>query len=529
MYHLKNFYKSISFFLSLYLICQILIIDICTAGNIKESMIFVAADDSTIPQKISDKYTISFLNRKIDLENNFYHSGYVIFTVVVLAALTGYLFGRRRGKKIAITKKCSSDVSEPFALTRSDRSEIPSEKEKPFIHKFDMATVLFADIKGFSEITDNLDPEILLEELNGFFYYFDTIIDRYHVEKIKTMGDAYMCAGGVPQKNRTNPVDVVLVALDVQNHLKQLSQQNPNMWRVRIGIHTGQVVAGMLGHKKPSFDIWGHTVNVASRLESSCMAEKINISGATYEKIKQYFDCEYQGILTCTNDFSYYVNGLKPEFIEIDADDQPVPNYAFFVQMQLLRLDDLAEFVENMMTDIASKLYFHNFKHTMDVYEHVELLALSENITDENLLLLKTAALMHDVGYTIPYNDDMEMLSEDIARETLPIYQYNPQQINRICSLMKATHYKSIPNGILEEIMHDANLMYYGRADYFTRTMSLFREQEEYRKIARKNEWFQNQVRYLTNHKFYTRAARVLVNVSSNQQMANLTGGKNGE
>ena len=524
MYHQKNFYKSISFFLSLYLVCQILVTDICTAGNIKESVIFAATEGSTIPQKNSDKYTISFLNRKIDFKNNFFYSDFVIFTVVVLTALAGYLYGKRRGKKIVIAKKYPVSLQEPHTLAGNDHADVLSKKEKPFIHKFDMVTVLFADIKGFSEITDSLDPETLLEELDGFFYYFDTIIDRYHVEKIKTMGDAYMCAGGIPQKNCTNPVDVVLVALDVQNHLKQLSRQNPNMWRVRIGIHTGQVVAGMLGHKSHSFDIWGHTVNVASRLESSCMAEKINISGATYEKIKQFFDCEYQGVLTCTNDFSYYVNGLKPEFVEIDANGQPVPNHAFFVQMQLLRIDDLEDFVEDMMVDTTSKLYFHNFKHTMDVYEHVELLALSENIKDENLLLLKTAALMHDIGYSIPYSDDMDTLSEDIARETLPIYQYKPQQIDRICSLMKATHYKSIPNGILEEIMHDANLMYYGRADYFTRTMSLFREQSENRMIVKKNNWFQNQIKYLTNHKFYTKAARVLVNVPSDQQIANLTG-----
>lgn len=325
------------------LICQILLSDICAAKNIKERVFFVVVDISTIPQKKSDKYTISFLKRKKDLENNFYYSGYMLFTTFILAALAGYLYGKRRGKKKMITQKYPDIVSDPLTLAGNEQDEFLSEKEKPFIQKYDMVTVLFADIEGFSKITDALDPKILLAELNGFFFYFDTIIDRYHVEKIKTMGDAYMCAGGVPKENSTNPVDVVLLALDVQNHLKQLRRQNPNLWQVRIGIHTGPVMAGKLGQKKLSFDIWGHTVNIASRLESSCIAGKINISGTTYEKVKPFFDCEFQGVSTNTNEVSYCVNGLKPEFTEIDANGQPVPNHAFFMQLQLLRFDDFKD------------------------------------------------------------------------------------------------------------------------------------------------------------------------------------------
>jgi len=262
-----------------------------------------------------------------------------------------------------------------------------------------------------------------------------------------------MCAGGIPQKNHTNPVDVVMVALEVQNHLNRLSRQNPNTWSVRIGIHTGQVVAGMLGHKKMSYDIWGHTVNVASRMETSCKAGKINISGVTYKKIEPWFDCEYQGILPDTQDLSYHVNGLKPEFVEMGSEGYLIPNHAFFVQMQLLNISDLEEYVQNMMADSA----LNHFKHIRDVYEQVEQLARSENLKDEDMLLLKTAALMHDIGYAISSNGDIQMLSEDMTRETLPIFQYKPQQIDKICQLMKATDYESIPNGILEEIMRNAH------------------------------------------------------------------------
>ena len=439
-------------------------------------------------------------------------------TVVIPAAWAGYLYGKKKGMKIAMGRKFPENHPAPAVLEKNGNYEDMAGKERAFIQKFDMVTVLFADIEGFSEITENLDPEVLLEELNGFFFYFDTVIDRYQVEKIKTMGDAYMCAGGIPQKNRTNPVDVVMAAFDVQNHLNRLSEQNPNVWTVRIGIHTGQVIAGMLGHKKLSFDIWGHTVNQAARLETSCKAGRINISSTTYEKIKPYFDCESQGISPHTHESSYYVTGLKPEFVEKNVDGQRVPNYAFYIQMQLLRLGDLEEYVENMMIDTASTMYFHNFKHTMDVYKQAGLLAQSENVKDEDILLLKSAALLHDIGYAISYGNDVRILSEDMAREALPIFHYSPQQIDTICQLMKATHYESVPNGILEKIMHDANLMYFGRADYFTRMMNLYREQMEHQAAVNRTEWFQYQINRLSNHRFYTPSAREMVKVTADQQ-----------
>ena len=438
--------------------------------------------------------------------------------VIFFAVCAGYIYGKRRGMESMEGRKYPVNAPEPVVLNKNGNFEEMAGKEKAFIQKYDMVTVLFADIEGFSEITDNLDPETFLNELNSFFFYFDTIIDRYHIEKIKTMGDAYMCAGGIPQKDRTNPVDVTLVALEVQNHLKRLSEKNPNVWSIRIGIHTGQVVAGMLGHKKLSFDIWGHTVNVASRLETSCKAGKINISSTTYEKIKKYFDCECQGILPLTRDFSYYVMGLKPEFVEKNKDGQLVTNHAFFVQMQLLRLGDLEEYVESMMADTASKLFFHHLKHTWDVYQDVDTLANSENIKDEEILLMKTAALLHDIGYAISYSDDILTLSEDVARETLQIFHYKPQQIDRVCQLMRATHYESIPNDIMEEIMHDANLMYFGQEDYINQMICLSREQEEHGISVDKTGWVQNQIDRLANHRFYTRAAREQVKIPDHQK-----------
>lgn len=465
----------------------------------------------------------------------------MLLVTTVLAAIAGYFYGKRKGKKMAELSFSSAEFPEIQNPKLEVRTTQPStelnpngavlnevqpvsgsitEEDKPFIQKYDMVTVLFADIEGFTEITDNLDPETLLDELNNFFFYFDTVIDRYQIEKIKTMGDAYMCAGGIPQKNSTNPVDVVMVAMNVQNHLNRLSRQNPDVWSVRIGVHTGQVVAGMLGHKKLSFDIWGHTVNVASRLETSCKAGKINISETTYEKIKPYFDCVYHGKIPGAKEVSFYVNGLKPEFLEKDIHGQLVPNHAFFVQMQLLRLDDLADYVGSMMTDTASNLYFHNFRHVLDVCEQTELLAHSENVKDEDLLLLKTAALLHDIGYSISYND-VQILSEDMARETLPLFRYKPPQIEKVCRLMKASHHETTPCNILEEIIHDANMMYFGRADFTERMMNHLREMKEHGIPVEKTKWLHNHIHRLHNHRFYTRAAQKSAKVSTGQQIDN--------
>ncbi|MBT4969329.1 MAG: hypothetical protein HOM80_10015, partial [Bacteroidetes bacterium] len=155
--------------------------------------------------------------------------------------------------------------------------------------RYKQATVLFSDIEGFTEITEKMEPRELIDELDKFFYYFDSLVEKHNIEKIKTIGDAYMCAGGLPVKNITNPVEVILAALNIQQYFSQLKSESKThlhkVWDLRIGIHTGPVIAGVIGHKKLSYDIWGDTVNTASRLESSGETGEINISGTTYELV----------------------------------------------------------------------------------------------------------------------------------------------------------------------------------------------------------------------------------------------------
>ncbi|MBE0668857.1 MAG: hypothetical protein IH593_14445, partial [Bacteroidales bacterium] len=124
--------------------------------------------------------------------------------------------------------------------------------------KYNFVTVLFSDIQGFTRIAEEMNPEVLIDELDRFFFHFDSLAEKYRIEKIKTIGDAYMCAGGIPERNRTNPVEVVLAALEMQKYM-QFMKNDPaktaaRFWDIRIGIHTGTVIAGVVGHKKITYD-----------------------------------------------------------------------------------------------------------------------------------------------------------------------------------------------------------------------------------------------------------------------------------
>ncbi len=183
------------------------------------------------------------------------------------------------------------------------------------------ASVLFTDFKGFTKISEILSPVEIVKELNFYFEKFDEIIEKHFIEKIKTIGDSYMCAGGIPLRNNSNPFDTVLAGLQMQHFVSEWNdrkkQQNLPIWELRIGIHTGNVISGVIGKKKFAYDIWGDTVNTASRMESAGASGRVNVSKSTYEYIKDFFDCEYRGKIEVKNKGEiemYFVNGLKNEY-----------------------------------------------------------------------------------------------------------------------------------------------------------------------------------------------------------------------
>jgi len=179
------------------------------------------------------------------------------------------------------------------------------EKGTAQAKKFDSVTVLFTDFKGFSIIAEKMSADELVSEIDFCFKEFDRIIQKYGIEKIKTIGDAYMAVGGLPVVNQTHAADVIKAALEIrdfiEDHKEKNKEQNKPIFEIRIGVHTGNVVAGIVGLKKFAYDIWGDTVNLASRMESSSEPGKVNISGATYELVKDHFNCTYRGKIKAKN------------------------------------------------------------------------------------------------------------------------------------------------------------------------------------------------------------------------------------
>lgn len=184
---------------------------------------------------------------------------------------------------------------------------------------FESVSVMFTDFVGFTKIAEKLTPRELIAALDQYFSFFDTVVEKYQLEKLKTIGDSYMCAGGVPVPNTTHAVDVVMAALDMQAFFVRQQQQmrlqrDLCCFDMRIGINSGPLMAGVVGKKKFVYDVWGDTVNLAARLESSGESGKVNISRHTYELVKEYFECEYRGKITAKNKGEidmYFVHAVK--------------------------------------------------------------------------------------------------------------------------------------------------------------------------------------------------------------------------
>lgn len=204
---------------------------------------------------------------------------------------------------------------------------------------FEDVTILFTDFVGFSNSTRNLSAEDLVYLLHDYFTAFDTIAARYGLEKLKTIGDSYMAVGGMPARTPSHPVDVVMAAFEMLEAVKERAHTGPG-WGVRIGIHTGPVIAGVVGIRKFAFDVWGESVNLASRMESSGAANCINISKQTHARAKDFFVLEERGSIMTKDKIShemYFVKGVLPALLDGDTAIPPAPfarRYGIYFQKE---------------------------------------------------------------------------------------------------------------------------------------------------------------------------------------------------
>jgi len=234
----------------------------------------------------------------------------VIATAIALFLICLLAVGLfRRNKFIQRTKKIIEEEkhrSDNLLLNILPEETAQELKENGLVKakKFESVTVLFTDFKGFTNYSENLSPEALVETLGTYFSKFDEIVERHGLEKIKTIGDAYMCAGGLPFPTEDHAHKMIKAAFEIAEYVEKTKKDvaaSEMTFDIRIGINTGPVVAGVVGTKKFAYDIWGDTVNVASRMESMSEPGKINISENTYALIKDDFDCEYRGEIEAKN------------------------------------------------------------------------------------------------------------------------------------------------------------------------------------------------------------------------------------
>lgn len=378
-------------------------------------------------------------------------------------------------------------------------------------------SVLFTDFVGFSKIAEEMKPQDLVQKLDSYFSKFDEIIEKYDLEKIKTIGDSYMCAGGVPIRNKSNAIEVTLSALEIKDYMlnrqKAAVEKGEKEWEIRIGINTGEVIAGVIGIKRFAYDIWGATVNQAQRMEMHGQPGTVNVSGNTYEYIAPYFECTYRGKVQTKHKGMldmYYVSGIKPELSIKGEGKKPNNKFWKIVDLHLYSSINYMKAERHIMkileTQLSPKLLYHSINHTIDVTKAVERLAIMEGITDEDLFLLKSAATYHDAGFIEKYEKNEE-IGMRLAREILPKYGYTQEQIDVIDGLIKATEIPQSPQTHLQQIMCDADLDYLGRDDFHDIANLLRRELREHGKLNSDRMWDEIQVKFLTAHTYFTKSA----------------------
>jgi adenylate cyclase len=277
-----------------------------------------------------------------ELQSRLMVGGIGVILIFLVIAVIANQYKRKTNKKLETQNK---QILKQKSLIESRQKELSEEKartdalllnilpapvadelrknKKVVPRYYKMVTVMFTDFKGFTKIASDMSPGEIVKELDACFVAFDQIIEKYEnlvgrkgIEKIKTIGDGYMCAGGVPIENESNPLDMVRVALAIKDYMAkrkiEKSARNEPCFEIRIGINTGPVVAGVVGKKKFAYDIWGDAVNLASRMETSGEEGRVNISEQTYQYVKDHFFFTHRGKINAKNKGNvdmYFVDG----------------------------------------------------------------------------------------------------------------------------------------------------------------------------------------------------------------------------
>jgi adenylate cyclase len=403
------------------------------------------------------------------------------------------------------------------------KKEINSNEENTF--KVKGITVLYIEVQGNKDILEDNYSEDLYDMLDEIYIKFNEISKKHKAERVKVIGDYYVCAGGVDQKSSTNPIDIALIALEINHYLstiyKKYKDEGNPFWNLRIGMHSGNGSVTVKGKKNKSYTLTGEVINTLPRIASMSESGEIYISDYTYELIKSYFQCEYLAELPAKyrgNLSLYQLKRIKRMYSE-DRKIGIIPNGDFMLKYLLKQFNDIERKVLDFLQEkLPEHLTYHNYCHTIDVVNQTELIGIGEGVSDEHLLLLKTAALFHDAGHTIQ-SPNHEHYSTIIAKEWLPNYSYSKEQIDVICEIIMATQLPPQPKNLLEKIICDSDLDYLGRADFIPGSNALFEELKAMNIITDSNEWNKLQVKFLNAHSFFTDTSKRLREVNKQSQI----------
>jgi class 3 adenylate cyclase/predicted metal-dependent HD superfamily phosphohydrolase len=382
------------------------------------------------------------------------------------------------------------------------------EQKYPDPIKIESAVVMFMDIVEFSYKTKELKPSRVARKLTKYFNRFDEIIKRFHLEKIKTIGDAYMVTAGVTENKPFPQMRMCFAALEIQSFMevqKSVDKAfNRDFWEIRIGIHAGPLVAGVIGKTKFHFDIWGDTVNIAARTEKASRANTILLTEAILSSVEDYL------VVHKDKSINIAKRGGIVDLFELRGLSSRVQKTDCFLKMEIevIEFKSARNFIiQQLKSIIPETCFYHSLSHSLDVEKAVVRFSNCEGLSQHEKKLLRIAALLHDIGFAVRYETN-EKLALQFADLHLPEFGFQKEDIEIIKNCILATELEGIPKNKMAQVLCDADLDYLGREDYYDLVDKLREELKIQGQYYTDSEWIQFQLNYLENkHQYFTKSA----------------------
>ena len=391
--------------------------------------------------------------------------------------------------------------------------------------------VLFTDFVDFSSKAKKVKPLHLLWKLEKYFTKFDEIIEKYNLEKIKTIGDAYMALSGVTENKPKSAVRACLAAIEIREFMRKERDiaiaMKKDFWQIRIGLHMGPLVAGIIGTSKFSFDVWGDTVNIASRAENASKRGYITITSTIEDNVNKYFNSHSRGEIEIHKRGGsiemFYLDNMKQQYSLGREGTYANGLLRSICDLPSMDFDQMRVHILNRLKSLLPEsISYHDLPHTLNVEKAAIRYANLEGVKGEELIMLKTAVLFHDSGFISHYHSNEEF-GATIAESMLPRFGYSDVQIQIIKKIILATKFEIKPVTLLEEIMSDADHDYLGRPDYLSISKKLRQEMSDFGRDFEDIEWLDFQINFLENgHNYHTETAKNIRNQGKKARVIDL-------